>query len=700
MTRNVLQCAVLALLISIFGRAAAFNVSDSLSERLAFAKTPADSISLLYNIFDSSTGKSQNDALEKLYQIADRIGDEATVLDVIRLGANLNATSDSLLDVLVSRAEALPESDNKRATLLFIKVRNNTRQIRALPEETRDKRLRQYLSGYKEIDQLDEYQRIEYLFTLCAYLRLATDGELLINYLSELQKLIDRLPTRELYLRSLFYTQAAVSYLDNGMHGPAVAANKMLLDIIDELEKQYKISGRIYRNYDRSKYICYRRLLKCHAALTPEEIDMYYDRLLSLTDISADVRHDFEQRQRPVIYYLMAKKRYREAIPLITRQLSDKNNTREEHRYLVEAMIEAADAVGDNDNLLKALKTNNTLLKERIEEKAAESYKELQIVYEVNELKQENNDLAMANQQIIVERHSEQMIYAVVGLVILLILLVIVTIYYRRAKRLSSSLYASNEVLAGERDALKRAQADLIEARDKAKMADRIKTDFVNNMSHEIRTPLAAIVEYANLISDCAEDDKRNYIKRFADIISLNTDLLLTLVNDVLDLPSIENAKLSVRMGPSSVSRICNMAADSVRKHLKPGVDLTFANAGQPDVTINTDPHRVEQVLINLLMNAAKFTESGSIVLEYSLTPDRRHISFSVTDTGIGVPRGKEDVIFSRFEKLDISTQGNGLGLYIGRLLAGLLKGELRLDETYRKGARFIFTIPTDNHKD
>lgn len=694
MTRNVLQCAVLALLISIFGRAAAVNVSDSLSDLLATAKTPADSIPILYNIFDCSTGKSQYETLETLYQVANRVGDEATILDVIRQGANLNATSDSLLDVLVSRAETLGDSDNKRATILFVNARINTRQIRALPEVTRDKRLREYLSRYKEMDQLDDYQRIEYLFNLCAYLRLATDGDLLINYLSELQKLIDRLPTRELFLRSLFYTQAAVSYLDNGMPVQAVAVNKTLLNIIDELEKQYKSSGRIYRNYNRSKYICYRRLLKCHSALTPDEIDIYYDKLLSLIDSSGDVRLDFERRQRPRIYYLMAKKRYADAIPLITQQLDDKNNTREEHRYLIEAMIEAADAVGDKENLLKALKTNNTLLKERIEEKAAESYKELQIVYEVNELKQENDDLTMANRQITYNRHRELMTYSFVALAILLFLLIVVYIYFKRAHNLSRRLSKSNELLTNERDSLKRTQKELIIARDKAKAADRVKTDFVNNMSHEIRTPLAAISEYSNLISDFAEEDKREYIRRFADIVSLNTDLLLTLVNDVLELPAIENAKLSVHPSPTSAKEICTLSIDSMRKRLRPGVDLIFENANDDDVIINTDPHRVEQVLLNMLSNAAKFTEKGHIYLGYKLSDDGKTVSFTVTDTGIGVPRGKEEIIFSRFEKLNSESQGNGLGLYISRLLANLLKGSLKLDAEYRKGARFIFTIP------
>lgn len=698
MTRsNLFLSAVMALFISMSGHAAVFNPSDSLTKSLADAETPADSISLLYNIFDCSTAKKQEAVLEDIYRIASRTGDYDTALDALRLRANMGVTSDSLLNALIQRAEAIPENDNKKATMLFIKVRNNTRLIRSLPEEVRDNRLRECLSKYKEADTLDNYDRIEYLFTLCAFLRLNTDGDLLMDYFSKLQELIDALPSRELFLRSLFYVQASVGYVSNDMYEQAVEANRTLLDIIAEMEKKYKASGRVYRNYSRQKYFCYSRLLRCYSALTGDEIDTYYENLLAEVNADEAVKNDFNSRRRPEIYYLMAKKHYQEAITLITQQLKDKTNTPEEYRYLVESLIEAADAVGDNVNLLAALRINNRLLKDRIIQKAAESYKELQTVYEVYDLKQKNDELTMANQQILIERHRDEMLYAGIGFFVLIVLLVVLSVYYRRAKRLSANLTASNSVLANERDVLKRAQKNLIEARDRAKTADRIKTDFVNDMSHEIRTPLAAIVEYSRLISDCAEDDKRDYIKRFADIISLNSDMLLTLVNDVLDLPSIESARLSVRMAPTSVNRICKAAVDSVKNYLKYGVVISFVNDGEPDTTIITDPHRLEQILQNLLINAAKFTDKGSVKLEYSLIDDRRKIRFTVTDTGIGIPRGQEDSVFERFSKLNPSTQGNGLGLYISRLLARILKGELTVDSEYRKGARLVLTIPVND---
>lgn len=687
---------ILAIAASITNLSAQQNVIDSLYAELPMAETATDSIHILYNILDCSPTGKQGKILEQLYELSLSQDDQDITFDIIRQESNHYSSNDSMQQVLLNRTMEMTDSPQKRMTELFIKVRASAKKIRNLPEAERQQDLRDYLARHSASKRLDTYEKIEYLFYLCAYLRSATDGDLLIKYFKELQQLIDSLPARDIALRSLFYTQAAVSYLSNDMFEEAVDANKKLLDIIVEFEKQYKAEGRIYRNYDRSRYICYRRLLLCHSVLSPEEIDYYYEQLLSLASHYSELERDLQQRKRPTIYYLMAKERYAEALPLIKKLLDDPVNTREEYRYLVGAMITAAEATGNKDDLLKALKINNKLLRDRIIAKAAEGYKELQIIYEVNDLKQANDNLASVNNQMEEDRHRDIFLFSMIILSVLLILLGILYFLYSRSTHLAAGLVKSNKMLLDERDALKKAQQDLIDARDRAKIADRVKTDFVNNMSHEIRTPLATIVEYSTLIADCVDENNRSYIKRFADIVSLNTDLLLTLVNDVLDLPAIENAKINLHITPASAKEICQLAVDSVEKRVKPEVKLIFENESDTDISLRTDAHRVEQVILNMLSNATKFTSEGTITLGYSLSDDGQNIRFTVTDTGIGIPRGMEETIFERFEKVNSSTQGNGLGLYICRLLATLLNGTIELDAEYRDGARFIFTIPAE----
>lgn len=696
MTNSRFLLTAALCLFSIFINAQTQTVTDSLYNELSTADNTADSLKILYNILDSSPVSRQGIILEQLYHTSKNQTDENITFDILRQASNHYSTNDSMQHLLLNRALEMPVSPMQQMTCLFIKVRASAKKIRNLPENERQQILRDYLSRHGATQHLDTYERIEYLFYLCAYLRSATDGELLIKYFKELQELIDSLPTRDLSLKSLFYTQAAVSYLSNDMFEEAVDANQKLLDIIVEFEKQYKAKGRIYRNYDRSRYLCYRRLLLCHSVLKPEDVDIYYNRMMSLAENDPSLKRDFEGRKRPTIYYLMAKKRYAEALPLIRKQLDDTSNTREEYRYLINAMIEAAEATGNKEDQLKALKLSNELLKNRIIAKAAEGYKELQIIYEVNDLKQENDNLTQVNQQIYQDRHRDMILFSLIILCVLLILLGIVFNMYRRSSHLAGGLVKSNKMLLDERDALKKVQQELIDARDKAKAADRAKTDFVNNMSHEIRTPLAAIVEYSSLILDFADEDKKGYIQHFADIVSLNTDLLLNLVNDVLDLPSIENAKINLHIAPTSTQKICKLALANIEKRIQPGVKLIFSNEDDSDINIRSDAHRVEQIIINMLSNAAKFTSEGTIELSYALSSDKKNVVFTVTDTGIGIPRGKEEAIFERFEKVNSGSQGNGLGLYISRLLATLLNGSIELDADYRAGARFVFTIPVE----
>ncbi|MDE6264027.1 MAG: HAMP domain-containing histidine kinase [Paramuribaculum sp.] len=667
---------------------------DSLKNRLANAESLSDSIALLYNIYDCSPSAQQGEVLETLYDLAMRRADYHTVNDVLRQSANHYAANDSMQRVLIARAENLPESPEKQSTLVYMNVIATSNSIKSLSQDEREDKLHDYLARHTKSESFDTYKRIEYLFELCAYLRMSTEGELLTNYFQELQALIDELPESNLALKYLFYRQAAKNYLSNGMIPEAVRANKELLDIMGEYEKQYTSQSRTFINYDVPAFECYRRLLLCHDALTKEEVDEYYSKINALIDRNPALRELPGETEKIAINYMMAKNRYAEAIPLIKEQLNDPANSREVQFYLVDALIKAAEAVGDKENLLMALDMSNEMLKKRIEKKTAESYKELQTIYEVNDLKETNEELRLANQQIVINRHKEQLTYGIAGLVVLVILLVLVFVLYRRSKRLTSNLTKSNALVVEERDALQRARKDLIEARDKAKIADRIRNDFINNMGHEIRNPLESIVEYSGLVADCADSARRDNLKRFADVITLNTDLLLTLVNDVLDLPSLENAKFSVHVMKASLQKICNIAIDNVKRHIKPGIELIFANAGQPDATITTDPHRVEQVLLNLLMNAAKFTDEGTITLEYTVSPMHDKVTFTVTDTGIGIPQGKEEVIFLRSAQLDSETQGTGLGLYISRLLANMLGGSLTLDNDYRTGAKFIFTIP------
>lgn len=212
-------------------------------------------------------------------------------------------------------------------------------------------------------------------------------------------------------------------------------------------------------------------------------------------------------------------------------------------------------------------------------------------------------------------------------------------------------------------------------------------------MSGEVAVPLHTINEYTNLIIDCSEAGFKPYLKHFADLVLLNSELLTSIVNDVLNLAEIDSDSVLIRMKKESLLKLCETSVESVKHRVSPGVQMEIAE-GLNDVTVYTDPRRLLQILLQLLSNAAKFTKDGRIVVSFDTDKENANAVISVTDTGIGVSADNAERIFERFVKLDRSSQGVGIGLPIARHLAELLAGTVVLDTTYTDGARFVVTVP------
>ena len=216
---------------------------------------------------------------------------------------------------------------------------------------------------------------------------------------------------------------------------------------------------------------------------------------------------------------------------------------------------------------------------------------------------------------------------------------------------------------------------------------------FLANMSHEIRTPLNAIVGFSDVLSagDTAIDDQRGYF----EIIKANSDLLLRLINDILDVSRLEADRVTLTLEKCDVVQVCTQVTASVTQARRSSNRIVFESAAD-SLEIRTDIQRLQQVVINLLSNADKFTENGTITLK--LEPDMRNRTalFSVSDTGCGIPPEKRKRVFERFEKLNEYAQGTGLGLSICKLIVEKWGGRIWIDSQYTRGARFVFTHPLD----
>lgn len=237
---------------------------------------------------------------------------------------------------------------------------------------------------------------------------------------------------------------------------------------------------------------------------------------------------------------------------------------------------------------------------------------------------------------------------------------------------------------------LKKVQEELEAARRVAEVAGEQKTAFLANMSHEIRTPLNAIVGFAGLLSNASESERNSYV----EIIKGNTNMLLQLVNDILDMSKIEAGTLEFIYSDTDVNQIMRELEGIFRLRLEEAdspVRIVFEPC-LPVCFIYTEKNRVSQVLSNFLSNAFKYTKEGSITLGYKVRED--DIYFYVQDTGAGIPAGKVDKVFERFMKLDAKKQGTGLGLSISRTIIKKLGGEIGVFSEYGKGSTFWFTLP------
>ena len=286
----------------------------------------------------------------------------------------------------------------------------------------------------------------------------------------------------------------------------------------------------------------------------------------------------------------------------------------------------------------------------------------LKATYQVDEIELENK--AQQNKMVVV------LIFIGLGLLTFISML---AIWLRRQKKV---VVMSTETLE--------------QLRHNAENATRAKSIFLSNMSHEIRTPLNALSGFSALLTEEGLDDSTR--RQCTDIIQQNSELLLKLINDVIDLSSLEFGEMQFSIAEHDAVATCRNLTDTVGKVKQTQAESLFETSLE-ELYIETDDSRLQQVLINLLINATKFTPDGSITLKLEKQSEKMAL-FSVTDTGCGIPKEKQASIFQRFEKLDENAQGSGLGLSICQLIIEHIGGKIWIDPDYTGGSRFVFTHP------
>ncbi len=286
----------------------------------------------------------------------------------------------------------------------------------------------------------------------------------------------------------------------------------------------------------------------------------------------------------------------------------------------------------------------------------------LRTIYQVDRLEMDNQN-----------ERNRLLFYSIMGCILILSISIASVLYIRKInKRLIAS------------------KLKLEKARQIAENSIRTKSVFLSNMSHEIRTPLNALSGFSAILTDANIDISTR--QQCNEIIQQNSDLLLKLIDDVVDLSSLEIGKMQFLFANNNAVAICRNVVDTVEKIKQTSASVLFQTSLE-NLEIYTDEARLQQLLINLLINATKFTTEGSITL--SLEKQSEEVAlFAVSDTGCGIAPEKQGAIFNRFEKLNENAQGSGLGLSICQLIVERFGGKIWIDPEYKNGSRFLFTHP------
>lgn len=286
------------------------------------------------------------------------------------------------------------------------------------------------------------------------------------------------------------------------------------------------------------------------------------------------------------------------------------------------------------------------------------------------------DDMALKN----ISAHNRLMAIAIVcGAVILVMAFVLAVIIKKRNRRLEQSLMRL--------EAARKSTADSIQS----------KSMFLSNMSHDLRTPLNAIVGFSGILTDSVGADAETK-EMCRQNIRQNSDLLIKLVNDITDLSDLKDSRIKFSWETTDAVALCRNVIETVEKVKRTAAVISFGRHPE-SLMLYTDGGRLRQVLINLLVNADKFTEEGAITLDVDVDETSGMAVFSVEDTGCGIPEELREKIFGRFEKLHEGVHGTGLGLSICKLILDHIGGSIWIDPEYTAGTRFVFTHPLPDRK-
>lgn len=474
------------------------------------------------------------------------------------------------------------------------------------------------------------------------------------NKLSDPDDMRYRIATQWLYANNL---------RDLGRMDECVEALESVLELYKKDYEDNYLGKRIYYNIDSYYLQCYASLLMLSETLSPKKLQYYIDEIKKIGMTVTDLRDRYSYLLAMNNYYLFIED-YPNSLANINEQIGIVRTIMPKYlpyKFMLQSGI--YEEMGDYKNALEKHKIyiqlkDSFTLKER-----QEQLNTLQVEYEVDKLKYEKANL---------ESRNKRMQVITLSIILLLTIMACIYFYYhwKKEKQMKMKLFILHQ---------------------KAEESERMKVEFINSMCHEIRTPLNSIVGFSDIILDEDYDDESK--AEFRELIKTNAGMLTSLIDDLLVVANLDSSRELLPCEVVNVSDICREEFMKIEKKNQKPIEYKL-NVPEEEIVCSTNAKHLSIVLDNLLGNAYKFTQKGCISLELLKSESTDGIRIQISDTGCGIPLDKHEMVFERFTKLDSFTQGNGIGLFLCKLIISRLRGSIDIDASYTGGARFVITLP------
>lgn len=644
------------------------QAADSLLHLLKNSRSSEEKIQIYRNLADIyfDGGEAKNYLL-KMYAEAFKANDKKNMLDALN-DIIIQEANDCHKDSVLKYIEYIEMISPERAKVLlplyhmrlFDALSLSDKKEEAFKDESNSQSM---ATGEKD----NPYWRAASAYIMGNGLYRNDMFEKALSYLEKALSLTESFSEADKfqYQRTILW-RLCLAYVQTGKEKEAV---KLMENLIRMVEQDYKANyqeQRLFYKIDLYRLQYYAFMIGCLPILTPEQEIYYWNRIQK---IGKTLTNNLDKYN----YYLCANnyycnspthRNYRKAIAANDSLIKFAATLAPQNLpglYNINSMI--YEEIRDYPNALKFLKISHHVQDSLNTEATHKQLNELQVKYDLNTLNYEKTMLEIKNKQ-----------YLLISLSILLIIVFSTSTYFYFSWKKE-----------------KRMKIELKTLHAKAQESEKMKQSFINSICHEIRTPLNAIVGFSDLIVN--EDIDAEMRREFPSEIQRNTVLLTSLVNSMLEVASLDVSEEKLPCESIDLRGICVTEMECLNKKDSITYKLDIP-AGS--MYIQTNARYLTQVIEHLLNNANKFTEKGDIILGYE--PDAEHgkICISVTDTGCGIPVEKHEEVFNRFSKLDSFIPGNGLGLYLCRLIVKRLAGEIKIDPDYTEGTRVVVTLPTD----